>query len=166
MSRGSVPGPGLRRFCAVGESAGGHLALWLAQPWGEAGPAVDCAVAIAGPTDLNTLPEATRAYAVELVGRPTLLSRYDESVALLAASPVTAASRTSAPILLVQGTLDPVVPLDQAQELAAVYAALGVRARILPFVGGHGFYSLPRPQFTWLWDRIADFVIGGTRAER
>ncbi|WP_170219293.1 prolyl oligopeptidase family serine peptidase [Nocardioides litoris] len=60
-------------------------------------------------------------YLDSLIGPlPQARATYDER------SPITAADRIDAPLLLVQGALDEVVPADQAQMIADVLAARGV----------------------------------------
>ena len=113
---------------AFGMSAGGHLALMLAcvKPAdgmeGQGGnddvsSAVQAACSWYGPTDLAPAitqpgyftPQVT-ANVRRFLGNPSLeRAEY--------ASPISYVAARWAPVLLVQGVLDPVVPVDQAQRL-------------------------------------------------
>jgi dipeptidyl aminopeptidase/acylaminoacyl peptidase len=72
------------------------------------------------------------------------------------ASPVNWASKESAPLFILHGTVDPLVGLEQSKELADRLKAAGAEV-ILDVVdgGGHGgpqFWAGDRPQ------RLLDFV--------
>jgi pimeloyl-ACP methyl ester carboxylesterase len=106
--------------CAVGASAGGHLALMLAVRH----PSLSCAVSLAGPTDLPALarqPGGQTAYqlAVAAFGRRGL-GRF---------SPALHTGAIRAPLLLIYATNDPYVPLAQGRQMAA--AAPGARLIVL-----------------------------------
>ncbi|NLT30273.1 MAG: S9 family peptidase [Propionibacterium sp.] len=87
-------------------------------------------------------------YLDSLIGHyPEQRDRYQER------SPLLHADRISAPILLLQGTDDHVVPLNQAQALAEAARAAGRRHALVVFEGeGHGF-------------RKAETVIAAVQAE-
>ena len=97
-------------ICASGLSAGGHLALMLATRE----PDLDCAIALAAPTDLTSLaeqdPEGDEAYkaAVRAFGR-NRLAEY---------SPIRYADRIKARVLLMVAEDDPVAPVAQVEEFA------------------------------------------------
>jgi acetyl esterase/lipase len=96
-------------ICASGISAGGHLALMLATRE----PDLDCVMALSSPVDLTTLgqqdPENQESYdaAVRAFGTGKL-ARF---------SPVRYADRIRAKVLLIQAEDDPLVPVEQADEL-------------------------------------------------
>jgi acetyl esterase/lipase len=101
---------GLERTVALGHSAGGHLALWLASSGGAAG-----AVAVGGVSDLE-------AGAREHLGR-------DAVQELLGGAPTDAASAyeeadpgrrlpLGVPQVLVHGAADDVVPIEHARRYA------------------------------------------------
>lgn len=114
-------------ICAVGESAGAHLALMLAVRRAS----LDCVVSLAGPTDLTHLggaPEsrATRALAIDAFGRDHLA----------AWSPALHADRIHARLLLVEAANDPLVAVSQGRRM--VRAKPGARLIVLP-PGTRGF---------------------------
>ena len=92
--------------CAVGTSAGGNLALLLA----EREPQLRCVIDIAGPTDLPALRALPASYklAVQAFGQDRLEDF----------SPVSHASTLRARSLLVYADRDPIVPVAQGREMA------------------------------------------------
>jgi acetyl esterase/lipase len=109
-----------QRVGVVGESAGGHLAAMLGTTTGiktfEVGENLEftsditCAVNLFGPTDLTRLPWA----AATLLG-----SAGEQNPDLVrGASPTFYVHKDEAPMLLVHGTGDKLVPYDQAEALA------------------------------------------------
>jgi acetyl esterase/lipase len=147
------------RIGAVGDSAGGHLALLLGLMDPKDGlegnggnPAVSskvqAVVNIYGPVDLRTwhvLPEA-EAFAVQTFGKSSeaLLADFvgtpDRTAPLMAqASPVTYVNAGDPPILTFHGTKDPIVPFEQAKVLQAALEKAGVAQKLVPLEGGgHG----------------------------
>ena len=96
-------------ICASGISSGGHLALMLATREHD----LACVVDVAGPTDLTRLreqgvPRADRRAATNAFGKRGLAKW----------SPVRSAGRIDAPVLMVLAPNDPVVPVEQGNELA------------------------------------------------
>ncbi|WP_169974418.1 alpha/beta hydrolase [Tautonia rosea] len=144
------------RIGAVGFSAGGHLALMLGLtdpsgalegPVPEDAPAsnVQAVVNFFGPTDLlaEDLPMISIPLRNDFIGG----TPEEKPEATAAASPITHVSRGDAPILVFQGTADPLIPTSQATTLAAAMAEAGVPGRVELIVGaGHGVSGpeLPR----------------------
>jgi acetyl esterase/lipase len=148
---------------AIGDSAGGHLALLLGlmdpkdRLEGNGGnPAmsskVQAVVNIYGPVDLRTwhvLPEAETA-AAQSFGKSSemmladFVGTSDRTAALMAqASPITYISVGDPPILTFHGTKDPIVPFDQATTLQAALEKAGVTQKLVPLEGGgHGLDPL------------------------
>jgi acetyl esterase/lipase len=136
------------RVGAVGFSAGGHLALML----GLTGPSdglegdapsdapdtkVRAVVSFAGPTDLGAddLPDISKPLIRDFLGG----TPKEKPDAVKLASPLTFASRGDAPVLLIQGTKDDLVPHTQAVKLADALTAAGVPGRVELLLGaGHG----------------------------
>ncbi|MGH8933070.1 MAG: S9 family peptidase [Egibacteraceae bacterium] len=120
-----------------GGSAGGFTALAAAAF--RAGLAA--AVSYFGVSDVRRLAEDTHKfesrYLDGLVGPlPEAAPTYRER------SPLYAADRIRCPVLLLQGTLDRVVPPSQAETMVAALEANGVPVTYLPFEGeDHGFRS-------------------------
>ena len=120
------------RIGVIGCSAGGNLAAMLAQtqpkdgfdlkePYGEFSSAVNCAVDFYGAVKLMEYHDMkmfnkTRAEAPEL---------YEK------ASPVSYAHKQAAPMLIVHGTADKVVPESQSRSLAAVLDSVGAEHQLV-----------------------------------
>jgi len=135
------------RIGAVGFSAGAHLALMLGVlDAGDGAEAtggspgedakVQAVVSFFGPTDLE-LPatDATRPLLADFLGGP-LDERRD---AYHRASPLSYLDGGDAPMLLLQGTDDPLVPPIHATRMADAMQAAGVAGRVELLVGrGHG----------------------------
>jgi len=150
-----------RRICAMGSSAGGHLAAVLgtgnevAALSGALGPHlaeasdVQCAIDLFGPTDL-TLPEPG-SRRVTLSGQPSsrelLLGAPIGSQPALEreASPLHQVTRGDPPFLIIHGTRDPLVAYEDSVALARALRAAGVRVYLQTIEGGgHGdFLALP-----------------------
>jgi len=137
------------RVCALGSSAGGHLALMLGLTAGVSqfegdGPnptqssRINCVVSYAGPTDF------TRIYAKGF-DAADVLPQYlggDLRTALSAhinSSPISWVSPDDAPVLFVHGTADNYVPYEQVLWLAERLSQVGVETEVASFPGGgHG----------------------------
>lgn len=91
-------------ICALGDSAGGHLALMLAAHR----PRLDCAIARGAPTDLRLAHGVWR--------RPVAL-RFAPYAPLAEVSPVTYAARLAGRALASQAAHDPLVRHDQLLRL-------------------------------------------------
>lgn len=149
-----------QRICAWGASAGGHLVALLGVTGqvkdfdvGEnldQSSAVQCVIDWFGPADFP-------AYDPDL---PTPMVKREKPDSVLAqlfggpvsqklelakrASPVTWVTKSAAPMLIMQGTKDPLVPLDQSQRLYDKLKAAGADATLEVIDGaGHG-----GPEFT------------------
>ena len=130
-----------QRICAFGESAGAQLALFLGtlrtiHPGDEAGvladqsPGVGCVVDEFGPADLTVLPFPV------LFGGATLASGPG---AYRDASPIFDVGPGSAPMLIVQGSRDMVVPPGQSLALESALKRAGVPVQYVRYAGGHAF---------------------------
>lgn len=147
------------RFGAFGESAGGYFAGMLATTARVAelnGSDADeyrisAAVSWYGPTHLPTMPE----FGPKSLGgndpaaspESRYLGAVVASVPAVAelASPVSHVTADAAPLLMVHGTDDDGVPLDQSRRMADAYAAAGVPAELVVAEGaGHGFSDAVR----------------------
>ena len=138
------------RVGAMGFSAGAQLAMLLgtvdhADGLDESADLprfsakVAAVVAYFGPTDLE-LPatDATRPLLADLIGGPL----DEQREAYRRASPVTYVSAGDAPMLLFQGTDDPLVPHVHATRMADALQQAGVHGRVELLVGaGHGDWS-------------------------
>lgn len=137
------------RIGAVGLSAGGHLACLLAvtEPGdgldgtggnGDRSSAVQAVVAFAAPTDLTDEgmwkePTLTKNLLPLLGGPPR-----EKMDLYRKASPMSYSPRTPAPLLLVHGADDPVVPVRQARSMAERLNRNGGEASLVVLEGqGH-----------------------------
>jgi acetyl esterase/lipase len=140
-----------KRLAAWGDSAGGHLVALLATtdtrdtsaPLQHHSSRAACVVDLYGPTDLTAdFPTSgpfgtnVRKLVDDLLGAPARLV----PDAAREASPIFRADATASPILIVQGTDDPLIPRDQSDRFHARLKALGVDTEYIVVEGaGHGF---------------------------
>jgi len=133
-----------------GSSAGGHLVSMLGvssgakQLEGDCGSPgrssrVACVVDYCGPSDFLGIARVKRsteqrAYdpVSKLLGGPI----EEQKEAAVSASPVTYASKDAAPVLIVHGTNDTTVPLEQAEVFYAALKKAGADATFVKVIGG------------------------------
>jgi acetyl esterase/lipase len=130
-----------QRIGSVGFSAGGHLALMLGAMatedgmegdggWGDQPSQVNAVVSFYGPTNFTT---SGGDFAFFLGAK-----REDDPALYRTASPITYVKKGTAPILLIHGMMDDMVPWTQATEMAAALTAAGVPGRVELLLGaGH-----------------------------
>jgi dipeptidyl aminopeptidase/acylaminoacyl peptidase len=114
-----------KRIAIVGGSFGGYSALFAL---GHNPELYRCGVSIAGVTDWPAIYEQlsnpedriARQYWVEAFGDPQT-----DAAALRAISPVNFADKITAPVLIIQGKEDHIVPPKQARELVAALEKAG-----------------------------------------
>lgn len=152
------------RIVAMGRSAGGHLASWMAmnvegydsEEWSGYSSNVQSAVNYFGPTDIKALNlielerfkdpnhrwhkiEETHGGAL-LGGDPaTMIERSD------AASPIFHISEKTAPLIILHGDEDPLVPLSISESFYERMVAAGLEHQTDLYVvkgGGHGTREL------------------------
>jgi acetyl esterase/lipase len=146
-----------------GASAGGHLTALLAVTGQtrdfdvgahlDQSSAIQCAINLFGPADFPgydpNLPTAMvqrnnpQSVLAQLFGGPVA-----EKLELATrASPVTWATKDAAPMLIMQGTNDPLVPLDQSQRLADKLKSVGAQVTLDVIEGaGHGGPAFTTPE--------------------
>lgn len=137
-----------KKLGAVGFSAGAHLAMMLGTMekadgldesggWADQSSKVQAVVEFAGPTDLLAeIPEISKGILKNFLGGPP----EEIQEAYRRASPVTYVSPGDAPMLLYQGTEDPLVPWQQAHLMAQALAKVKVPGRMELLLGaGHGW---------------------------
>ena len=136
------------RIGAIGFSAGAHLSMMLGVMDKEDGlegngghadqsSKVQAVVSYFGPTDLTReYPPASRDIVKNFIGG-TLAEKAE---AYKRASPVTYVNSGDAPMLLLQGTRDDLVPHDQAVVMADALTKAGVPGRVELMLGArHGW---------------------------
>lgn len=139
------------KFAAMGLSAGGHLALLCGMCDKSAGfdvgenlnvsGKVQCVIDFFGPTDLKLYSESEGiedGYLVPVFGKKC---KSDPSV-FKKASPMTYVCKDCAPVLILHGNLDLIVPIKHSEMLEKALKDAGVCTEMVtvPF-GGHGGWS-------------------------
>jgi acetyl esterase/lipase len=137
------------RFGAIGFSAGAHLSMMLGVMGKEDGlegsggspdqsSKVQAVVAFFGPTDFNA--EDIPAVSVGLVNDFVGVTKENDKGERKKASPITYVTKDDAPLLIFQGTKDPLVPHTQAYKMTDAMTAAGVPGRVELLLGaGHGW---------------------------
>jgi acetyl esterase/lipase len=160
------------RVCSFGHSAGGQLALMLgvlssteADDMSDILPGIssqtECVVSISGPTDLTLLGPIhgeTGQTVRELVGPGSpeyvLAQETDASPALR----IAANAPNVAPIMLIHGTNDGLVPFAQAQEMSQNLSNTALTSFFLPNNGGHGEAGLSRLEVDLIQSTFIRFI--------
>ena len=137
------------RIGAVGFSAGAHLSMMLATMdeadglEGEGGhreqkSKVQAAVSFVGPTDftVDDLPQASQNIIKAWLGGDLK----EKALEAKQASPITYVNKGDAPMLLFQGTVDPLIPNTQAYRMTEALSKAGIKGRVEMILGGgHGW---------------------------
>ena len=133
---------------AVGDSAGGQLAVFLGVlphivPGDQAGlyphqrPNVKAVVDQYGVMDLPGMGQYGTG-SIEAMFGSTAASGNE----LLTASPIPSITAHSAPVYIIHGMSDEVVPFQQSRQLLDTLRAHGVAGELVPFNGGHAYGGL------------------------
>jgi acetyl esterase/lipase len=136
-------------FGAIGFSAGGHLSMMLGLTdkkdglegdGGSPDPSskVQAVVSFFGPTDLlaEDIPQQVLGILKEFIGG----TKTEKPEEYKKASPITYVTPDDAPMLLFQGTKDPLVPHTQTYPMLEAMTKNGVQGRIELLIGaGHGW---------------------------
>lgn len=151
------------RFGTWGASSGGHLSVLLAVTGhdpglegsvGLTGPssAVQAAISRNTPVNLARLPPPPPESPFFTIGIDPHDWRLGGSAAeqpdrARQSSTCTHVTASAAPLLVVHGELDTVVPIDQSEEIAAAYRRAGAAVQYVPVPGqGHFFDPVTREQ--------------------
>lgn len=138
------------RIGVWGSSAGGHLVSLLGTSGGvkelegECGSPgqssrVACVVDFCGPSDFMAIGKLTGGEAPAAVGQLLGGPIAEKQEAAKAASPVTYVTKDDPPFLIVHGTKDNTVPLEQAESFHAALKQAGVDVTLVKIEGGgHG----------------------------
>ncbi|WP_264813692.1 alpha/beta hydrolase family protein, partial [Acetobacter lovaniensis] len=124
-----------KRIAIRGSSAGGMTVLLALA----ASDLFAAGVSLYGVTDLRALAQETHKFEARYLD--ALVGSWPEAESVyVARSPLSVASRIRAPVLLLQGAEDKVVPPSQAHAMAAALRAAGAPCTLYEFPGeGHGF---------------------------
>jgi acetyl esterase/lipase len=156
------------RVGAMGASAGGHLVALLGTrpgrapkdaPYSDQSDAVQCVVDWFGPTDFTTsyrsdAPKQLIDWVNDFLGPRTDANKDNYRLA----SPALYVSKSSAPMLIVHGTADPLVPFDQSMELRDALKKAKVDVTLLRLEGGNHGFSEPA-QFKKAWDESISYLV-------
>lgn len=138
---------------AYGVSAGGHLVALLATLQDSQ---LACAVSWGGPMDLRQAPVTHRYRSYPLAFMGTCPHEVPDLYA--EASPVCRLTVTSAPLLLIHGEEDDVVPIAQCQAMAGAAEACGARVETVVLPGVGHIPGDPRePVNAAAWERMRHF---------
>ncbi|MFO1102502.1 MAG: alpha/beta hydrolase [Methylocystis sp.] len=157
-----------KRICAMGNSAGGQLAMFLGMMDAPARGAaegsslsqysskVQCVISLSGPTDLATIG----AQFQNVISGPLFGGvRPEENISLYkAASPLYSVSKKAAPMLLIYGTQDNIVPISQGLALASSLQEHGVNARLLQYNGGHLMIGINMKERQEIFQAMVQFL--------
>ena len=125
------------RIGAIGGSAGGHLVAMLGTS--------DTVASLEG--DGGNADISSRVQAVVAMATPADMTRMGDRQNLAAdlarlISPVTHVTKNSAPVLLLHGTKDTLVPMAQSELLLEKYRQAGAKAELVKIEGGaHAFWN-------------------------
>ena len=136
------------RIGAMGDSAGGHLAVFLGalhtiEPGDAANldpaqsPAVAAVVDQYGPVTIREAPSSMGSITA-LFGKPN-----PTEAQLASMSPLPYITAQSAPVYILHGLHDELVPFQDSEALAARLIASGVQTVFIPYQGGHSYEGVP-----------------------
>lgn len=152
------------RLGVTGASAGGHLTLMLASTGDDGNPKaadpvlrgsskIAAGVALCPPTDLrgwvNTPPDAIKAVPGL---KPPLTFAVEKEAAV---SPVTFAGEKTAPVLMIHGDKDTLVPIEHSKNMLTALKKAGASCELLTIEGaGHGLpHTKVRPALLEWFDK-------------
>ncbi len=156
------------RVAVVGHSAGGHLALMLAETTEVAAPswcpsqgdgAVRAAVSVAGPSDFARFYAVTHWWgqkmARELLGLSRFASARKVAARLAEADPLQQVDAVGPPVLQIVGGVDPLVPGEIAAAYDAALRTAGRQSAVLTFPDlGHNDVNQAERWLPWVLQEL------------
>jgi acetyl esterase/lipase len=156
-----------QRLCALGADAGANLALFLGELatnhagdkttlYSDESPQVSCVVDEFAPTDMSKL---TTTIAWKDVF-PALFGQTNQHSPILMrdASPLYWVTAQAAPTMIIQGTIDQVVPPSQSTTMQSKLQASGVHVSYVSYKGGDHFGNLNQSQYNAIQLQIVTFL--------
>ncbi len=141
----------LTRTVAVGHSAGGHLALWLAA---NGNPKLRAAIGLGAVADLHR--------ALELKLSDTVVEEFLNGGSIAEADPIRLLPMHTR-LRLFHGKTDDIVPIGIAERFTEAARAAGDDAKLIPLEGGHFEPVDPRTsQWLLVRDEIARIVMASS----
>jgi acetyl esterase/lipase len=136
-------------ICAYGESAGGHLALWL----GLSEPRLSCVVDAFGPTDLPKLagPAYNKGFA-------TLFGPDVTAETLKKASPLYGKIGSLPPTAMIQGENDDLVPPEQTISLQNLLRQNKVANVVYSYPAGHSWAGISKEDALAIMNSVMEFM--------
>lgn len=139
------------RICIVGSSYGGYAALMATI---RSDDVFRCAMSFAGVTDLKSMLKHTRRYRNAEVAEAIIgTSKRD----LVARSPAELAQQVDAPVLLIHGSADRVVPVEQSRMMHKALMAAGKPHRYVEQSAGDHYLSQPNQRIE-LFEQMERFL--------
>jgi acetyl esterase/lipase len=160
-----------QRLCSAGLSAGAYLAVFLgvlqtihtgdqASLLATQSPHVSCVVDFYGPVDLARLVKTAPGPNQEVV-QALLDHATPESNPKLYhdASPLFYVASQSAPTLIIHGTHDMTVPIEQSQSLQSALQQHDVPVEYITYAGEHSLGGIDEQQIRGLWGQAVAFLV-------
>jgi len=139
-----------KRLCVYGESAGGHLAVWL----GIADQALACVIDAFGPIKFEDLASDAR-YRNSL---NALLGKGYSIADEKAAAPLSSIGPSYPPTLIIQGEKDALVDPSQSSALFDVLRKNNVYSLMIMYPGGHSWQNISPSTVSSILDHAVLFI--------
>lgn len=135
-------GVDIDRIVVGGDSAGGHLALWLGLE-----PSVKAVLNMFGPCDLTQPKMADVMAGLDVFGHQTYV---DNPQLYIDASPIIKIDSEYPPTFIVHSPDDEIVPFTQAEILVKRLTLYKVYNKLMTYAGGHDLSKVPSYTSFWI----------------